>query len=314
MTSDGTNAYAWDAENRLVKITFPGSGNNSQFVYDPLGRNVKIEERSGGSLTSVKQFVWCRSQRCEEREDDGDLSKRFFDRGQMNGSTAYLYTKDHLGSVREMTDNSGVVQARYSFDPFGRVTKLQGTADSDFQFAGMYAHARSGLGLTRTRAYSPTLSRWISRDPLAERGEPNPYAYAMNSPTMYVDPEGTFAQVLILGGGAAGTVIIIVGSSILIVTAANYTGTRLAELVRDLINQMSDKDKPDEGSKVEPKEKPTENVEEGTFEIPNTLRGRYCRKLCTDRGFCGKAWWDCVKKCLKGEDPGDPPPKITRIK
>ena len=36
MTSDGTNEYAWDAENRLIKITYPGSENYSQFVYDGL--------------------------------------------------------------------------------------------------------------------------------------------------------------------------------------------------------------------------------------------------------------------------------------
>ena len=37
MTSDGTNSYAWDAENRMIKITYPGSSNFSSFVYDGLG-------------------------------------------------------------------------------------------------------------------------------------------------------------------------------------------------------------------------------------------------------------------------------------
>ena len=41
MLSDGTNSFAWDAENRLIKVTYPGSGNNSQFTYDPIGRNVQ---------------------------------------------------------------------------------------------------------------------------------------------------------------------------------------------------------------------------------------------------------------------------------
>ena len=58
MTSDGTNSYSWDAENRLIKITYPGSGNNSQFTYDGFGRNVEIVETVSGSVTSTKQMVW----------------------------------------------------------------------------------------------------------------------------------------------------------------------------------------------------------------------------------------------------------------
>ncbi len=42
MTGDGTNTYEWDAENRLIKINYPGMGNNGQFVYDGFGKNVEI--------------------------------------------------------------------------------------------------------------------------------------------------------------------------------------------------------------------------------------------------------------------------------
>jgi YD repeat-containing protein len=58
MTSDGTNSYSWDAENRATKIVYPGSGNTSQFAYDALGRNVSIVETVSGSVTSTKPFVW----------------------------------------------------------------------------------------------------------------------------------------------------------------------------------------------------------------------------------------------------------------
>jgi hypothetical protein len=44
MTSDGTNAYKYDAENRLVEIDYPGSGNYSSFTYDGLGQNAQIVE------------------------------------------------------------------------------------------------------------------------------------------------------------------------------------------------------------------------------------------------------------------------------
>ena len=190
MTSDGTNTWSWDAENRLIQITYPSSGNNTQFTYDPFGRNVKIEERTSGSVTATRQFIWHGNDRREERDASGALVKQFFSRGQRNGSTNFFYAKDHLGSIRGLTDNSGVSQASYSFDPYGRVTKLQETVPSDFGFAGYYLHARSGLNLTVSRAYSAELSRWISRDPIAERGSLNLYGYVSNNPLSFVDPLG----------------------------------------------------------------------------------------------------------------------------
>ncbi len=90
-----------------------------------------------------------------------------------------------------MTDGSGVVQARYSFDPYGRVTKLQGSLDSDFQFAGYYIHQRSGHFLTVLRAYNPLSGRWISRDPIEEAGGVNLYEYVENGPLSDIDPDGT---------------------------------------------------------------------------------------------------------------------------
>ena len=87
MTSDGTNSYSWDAENRMIKITYPGTGNYSAFSYDGLGRNVDIVETTSGSVTSTKQFVWCEDskrpyQACEERNISGAVTKQFFANGQ----------------------------------------------------------------------------------------------------------------------------------------------------------------------------------------------------------------------------------------
>ncbi len=196
MTSDGTNSYVWDCENRLIQITYPGINNKSEFTYDPIGRNVAIVETTGGS-PATQQFVWFASQRCEERDGSGNLTKRFFDdKGQMNGSTKYFYATDHLGSIREMTDNSGAVQSRYADDPYGRATKLLASTDSDFGFAGMFVHARSGSNLTLYRPYSSDLGRWLTKDPL---GGANAYAYCLNSPVAYVDPLGLRAYTESIG-------------------------------------------------------------------------------------------------------------------
>ena len=82
------------------------------------------------------------------------------------------------------------IRADYDYDPYGRVTKIAETIPSDFQYAGYYLHARSGLNLTRTRQYSATLGRWINRDPIGESGGVNLFGYVGGKPICFVDPLG----------------------------------------------------------------------------------------------------------------------------
>jgi RHS repeat-associated protein len=123
--------------------------------------------------------------------------KRFYPQGvEVPGASSpankLFYTRDHLGSIRELTDNASTpaVRARYAYDPYGRVTKLSGDLDADFAFTGHYRHAKSGLHLALYRAYDAELGRWLSRDPIAEDGGINLYGYVKNVPTMFVDPLG----------------------------------------------------------------------------------------------------------------------------
>jgi RHS repeat-associated protein len=60
----------------------------------------------------------------------------------------------------------------------------------DFAFTGHYYHARSGLYLAPYRAYNPSIGRWLSRDPIAEVGGINLYAYVENNSVNLIDPSG----------------------------------------------------------------------------------------------------------------------------
>lgn len=190
MTSDGTNSYEWDVEDRLIKIVYPGADNYTELMYDGLGRRVKIVETVSGSVTSTKQYVYCQTEICEERDGTGAIARQFFPRGERISGTNYFYGKDHLGSVREMTNVAGVPQAEYEYDPWGKATKLGGAQDATFQYAGYYKHERSGLNLTLYRAYAPVLGRWLSRDPLGEDAGTNLFAYVGNDPSFLTDPYG----------------------------------------------------------------------------------------------------------------------------
>jgi RHS repeat-associated protein len=194
LLDDGVQQYEWDVENRLVKIT-KGS-HITEFEYDPLGRRSRIIEKGLDAqaqvfVSSDKRYLWDSAEIVEEQAPTGATLKQFYGQGFIDSDgTKLYYTRDHLGSVRELTDSTQVVRARYDYDPYGRVTKISGDKDSLFLYTGHLWHQQSGLYLTLYRAYDPETGRWISRDPIAERGGLNIYAYVMNDPINLVDPLG----------------------------------------------------------------------------------------------------------------------------
>ncbi len=179
-------AYGWDAADRLVKIT---QGTDvTEFVYDGLSR--RVAEKLNGTV--IQRWLWCGTELCEKRDSGGGtVTRRFFPQGEQIRGVNYYYTKDHLGSVREMIAADGLtIKARYNYDPYGRRTLTAGTDLSNLGFTGHYFHKRSSLYLTLYRAYDANTARWLSRDPIEEQGGLNQYAYVDNNPTNFADPSG----------------------------------------------------------------------------------------------------------------------------
>jgi RHS repeat-associated protein len=198
---DGSGApnatYEWDAADRLSAINM--GAHRTELQYDGLGRRVHLTEKDSGVITGEKRFLWIGNELSEERgASGGAVTKRFFGQGEqrIGGSDAgiYFFTRDHLGSVREVTDSNSAVQARYDYNVWGERTKLAGTLDFEFAFTGFYFHNQSGLSFSGTRAYDSTLAKWISRDPIAETGGFNLYQYVVNNPIQYRDPLGLFGE------------------------------------------------------------------------------------------------------------------------
>lgn len=148
-----------------------------------------------GLPTSTKTFVWSGNTLAEERDATGaTVTKRFFAEGEqrVGGADAgnYYYSRDHLGSVREVTDASGTLKAQYDYDAWGNQVVVTGNMSFDFGYTGHYRHAASNLYLARYRAFDPSFGRWINRDPIGERGGLNLYSYVANNPVRWVDLSG----------------------------------------------------------------------------------------------------------------------------
>jgi RHS repeat-associated protein len=198
LTSDGTRTYEWDGADRLVAIN--QGTRRSEFTYDGEGKRVRIVEKDGTVVLSDQRYVWCHSLLCEERDSSGAaVTKRFFGLGVEEGANKYFYTLDHLTSVREMTDSTGALRARYDYDPYGRVTKVIGDKDAFFTFTGHQRHSASGLILAPYRAYDTTLGQWLSEDPLGYVDGLNLYAYVL------ADPIGNKDALGLQSGGTGGS-------------------------------------------------------------------------------------------------------------
>src|SRR5205085_12638333 len=141
----------------------------------------------------TRKFVWHGQEKLEFRDATDAVTQRNYPQGQYVGTTAYFYTRDHLGSIREMFTGGGTVVARYDYDPYGRSTTVLGTTPTDFNFTGLYRHPKSNLDLAVYRAYDSDLG---NRDPIGEKGGLNLYGYVDNSTARKVDPAGLDAAIV----------------------------------------------------------------------------------------------------------------------
>jgi len=192
--------FQWDARNRLVAIIDGDS--TTEFEYDGLDRRVRIVEKENDVEQSNVTFLRAGSKIIQKRAADTEtILRNYFDDGFTEGTDNFYYTKDHLGSIREVVADDGItIESRYEYTPWGVVTRTEGTGvESDFLYTGHLYHEESGLFLAQYRAYDPGTGRWLSRDPLGFVDGPNLYAYVGNDSINFWDPLGLWS--IRLGGG-----------------------------------------------------------------------------------------------------------------
>jgi len=81
-------------------------------------------------------------------------------------------------------DTNGNSVAHYEYGPFGGTITQTGSLadDNPFRFSSKYLDGEVNLYYYGYRFYSPETGRWVSRDPIGERGGWNIYAFPKNNP------------------------------------------------------------------------------------------------------------------------------------
>jgi RHS repeat-associated protein len=191
----GTDTFAWDARNRLTGIIGPGLA--ASFAYDALGRRTR--KTINGSTT---EYLYDGLDLAQELTNTGSasyLSSLTIDE-PLARNDAEFYLADALGSVLALTDRTGAVRTRYSYEPFGD-TGVEGAASANsFQFTSRENDGVTGLHAYRFRYYSPTLHSFLSEDPIGALGGLNLYRYVLNNPISFTDPLGLDVTVTLYPG------------------------------------------------------------------------------------------------------------------
>jgi RHS repeat-associated protein len=205
-TANG-NQYTYDSENHLIKMVngttvvtmqYDAFGNRvaktvgavtTQYLVEddvnPTGYPQVVEELVNGAVT--RQYTYG-LQRISE-----NLSPLVTGN---NTWTPSFYGYDGFGSVRQLTNSSGVVTDSYEYDAFGNSFSKSGTTPNNYLYRGEQYDSDLALYYLRARYYNPSTGRFLSRDPEDGKAKDpaslHKYLYASGDPVNGIDPTGRF--------------------------------------------------------------------------------------------------------------------------
>jgi RHS repeat-associated protein len=216
LAGKGNTIYTWNPRDLLVSVD--DGETQSTYIYDSSSQRTKQTVRRGDEATTILYpdgsselrgdklvfYVFDDEARVADiitPFDAGRLLKSFGDPAPANAPAAIerrWYIADHLGGTSLLLDDAGQVVSEKVYYPFGLTRSEQNGDAMPYGYTGKELDA-SGLHYYEARYYDALNGRFISPDPLyldkPQDGAHNPqlfnlYAYTVNNPLKYVDPDG----------------------------------------------------------------------------------------------------------------------------
>ena len=205
----------WNGENRMLSSTSANVAITDRRVenaYDALGRRVRktVKFASTGAVIEDRYFIYDGWNVIEETiapatgpvetaeavwgtdlsgsaQGAGGVGGLLLRESSANGASYYHY--DGNGNVTALTSAAGVVQAAYTYGPFGETLRAAGplAQANPWRFSTKYQDDETGLLYYGYRFYNPTDGRWPNRDPIQERGGDNLYGFCFNNGNAWID-------------------------------------------------------------------------------------------------------------------------------
>jgi RHS repeat-associated protein len=211
-----------------------------EFKYDYLGRRVEKLVRTGfgtsgysSTATSDEKSIWSGWMliaRLDGKSSNALIASHYWGpdlSGSLQGAGCvggllmtsdgghnYLPVHDAMGNVHGLITATSVtlsgnayaagdMVAAYEYDAFGQNIRESGdyAAYNPFRYSTKYTDIETGLVYFGHRFYSPSLGRFINKDPIEEQGGLNLYGFCANNGVNHWDYLGNTVYYIDIGGG-----------------------------------------------------------------------------------------------------------------
>lgn len=205
LIDDGTKSYAYDYENRLLKVTRNSDSKiMGEYKYDALGR--RIEKNASGVTTAY----YYDDNRVIEEQVNGFTDATYVYGIEIDevismekSGQTYYYVANSLGSIVALMNSIGDIIEQISYDAYGKPNIIKSSLSNPYLFTGSRFDEESGLQFNRSRYLSYDLGRWLTHDPRGYKDSMNLYEYVMSNPINYTDPSGQVVDLSKIGGLSA---------------------------------------------------------------------------------------------------------------
>ena len=202
-TSTGIWTVTYNAENRPVKFESEDGGTTVECAYDSMGRRFEKKVTVGGTTGFHARYLYRDYLQVAECDLTGEtpvlVRSYLWDPSEPEATRVLAMTrweangtqvKEHLycmhDAMKNVTSLFGEARGRralYEYRPYGGLVTSEGNMaqENKFRFSCEYMDDELGLIYYNYRHLNPHDGRWISRDPIAEQGGWNLFAFVNNN-------------------------------------------------------------------------------------------------------------------------------------